>query len=220
MKKILALMFLSVALQAGAQQSRLFPTVHSAVSFNPFALAEIDFTLLGGYEHKIKPRIFLATEAGYIFSSLYVGTDNDGRARASGFMIRPSIKWFVADNDKFYLQPQFFYKQVTHHLYDWLGKEAVGGVPSYQQLQNFNYKRSSAGFNAVVGFALPLDQHKKGFIDLYMGLGLRRKWSKVVGEPRSVYRNDTGVTINDSPDANSGIFPSVPAGIRFIYAIR
>ena len=195
---------------------RLFPENKTAISFNPFALAEIDFTALAGYENRLVPKLYLSTEAGYILASNYIGSDGESSNNGTGFLIRPSLKWFVADNNKFYLQPQIFYKQVTHKMYDWLQKDVVNGVSAYEQLQNFKYRRKIYGLNTVAGFVLPLEQHKKGYIDFYFGLGIRSKKTVIAGEPGSAYQNSSGMFAN----MDNGVFPSVPMGIRIIYSIN
>jgi hypothetical protein len=195
---------------------RLFTENNTAISFNPFALAEIDFTALAGYENRLAPKLYLSNEAGYIFASNYIGNDGTSSNNGTGFLIRPSLKWFVTDNGKFYLQPQIFYKQVTHKMHDWLGKAAVNRVPSYEQLQDFKYRRKIYGFNTVAGFVLSLDQHKKGYMDFYFGLGIRNKKTVIAGEPNSVYKNSDGMFA----DMDNGLFPSIPMGIRIIYALH
>jgi hypothetical protein len=195
-----------------------FTEANQAISFNPFALAEIDFTALAGYENKIRNNLFLSNEAGYVFASAYIPGNNSASVRASGFLLRPSVKWFVDKNNKFYVQPQVFYKQVTHNIHDWLGKDAVNGVSSYEQLQDFRYRRKIFGFNAIAGFVLALDQHRNGYIDLYFGAGVRTKKNTIVREPRSVYQNHSNGFFTGDPD--NGVFPSLPIGIRFIFVLH
>lgn len=201
-----------------AQKNHPFTEAKEAISFSPLALAQIDYTALFGYENKLRNKLYFSMEAGYIFASGYVSNMNDRSQRGRGFLLRPSIKWFLSTNNKFYLQPQVFYKQVTHKLHDWLGKNAVNGVPSYEQMQDFRYRRKVVGFNTVAGFALPLDQHRNGYIDFYFGLGFRVKKNLVVGEPNSVYQESSVSFI--AGGFASGIFPSLPAGMRLVYAIR
>lgn len=217
MKKLL-LLLCAFPFFAKAQKAPPFTQVSNAISFNPFALIEVDYTALFGYENKLGPKLFLSNEAGYIFASSYIGSRNGNSTTGSGFLLRPSVKWFVSESNRFYLQPQFFYKQVTHNVYDWLGKDAVNGVASYEQLQDFKYRREIFGFNVVSGFVLPLDQRRKGFIDLYFGIGVRDKKDNVVGEPRSVYNIPLDFSTNS--DNNKGILPSLPMGVRFIYTLH
>lgn len=220
MRKKFSVLLCICALFCTAQKTKPYTEVSNAVSFNPFALAEIDFTALAGYEQKVKERLFVTCEAGYIFASAYITDQSEtNNSKASGFLIRPALKYFVNSNNKFYVQPQIFYKQVTHSLYDWLGKDVVAGVPSYEELQHFKYRRKIFGANAIVGFALPLDKHRKGYIDFYMGLGLRRKINTVLNEPNSLYQRRSMRPLDGGP-GSEGTLPSVPLGIRFIYAIR
>lgn len=71
MKNIL-LMLLLFSFYAQAQRKkqpfkeRPFTESKTAISFNPFALAEIDFTALAGYEVRLASKLYLSTEAGYI----------------------------------------------------------------------------------------------------------------------------------------------------------
>lgn len=220
MKKFLVLCLL-LSFVANAQKKKhlfdeKFTANKTAISINPLALAEIDFTALAGFENKIAPKLYLSNEVGYIFASNYIGRNGDATNNGTGFLIRPSVKWFVADNNKFYLQPQIFYKQVTHKMHDWVGKSAVNGVPAYEELQDFRYRRKIYGFNTVAGFVLALDQHKNGYLDLYFGFGIRHKKSIIAGEPKSTYRNSDGLF----GDMDNGVYPSVPAGIRIIYALK
>jgi hypothetical protein len=220
MKKILLLLLafplLVIAQKHRTANNRLFTENKAAISFNPFALAAVDYTLLVGYEKKLASKFFLGSEAGYIFASAYIGNDEQSSNDGTGFIIRPSLRWFVADNNKFYIQPQLFYKQVTHKMHDWLGKNAVNGVPSYEQLQDFKYRRKISGFNIVAGFVLPLGQHNRSYVDLYFGLGVRNKKSLIAGEPNSVYNRATGIF----DPVDDGVYPSVPMGVRFIYAFN
>jgi hypothetical protein len=221
MKKILFLL-IAFPLLVNAQKKRkpvnerLFTENKRAISFNPFALAAVDYTLLVGYDERLVPNFFMSSEAGYIFASGYIGNDGQSSNDGTGFIIRPSLKWFMADNNKFYLQPQLFYKQVTHKMHDWLGKNAVNGVPSYEQLQDFKYRRKVSGFNVVAGFVLPLGQHNRSYIDLYFGLGVRNKKTVIAGEPNSVYNRATGIF----DPVDDGVYPGMPLGVRFIYAFN
>jgi hypothetical protein len=191
----------------------------TAISFNPFALINVDYTLMAGAEQRLNPKTVLAVEAGYIFASGYIGQrQRNQNLSERGFIIRPALKFFLNDKNSFYLQPQAFYKQVTHHVYDWLGKDVVNGVPSYEQLQNFRYRRKVVGVNAVAGVLVPLDRKGNAYIDFYLGFGVRNKSSKVVGEPHSVYNRRGGILFGD--DADNGTYPSLPGGLRFLFTIN
>lgn len=214
MKKIV-LLFMAFPFCVSAQFLHLpFTETKTAISINPFTLAEIDYTIMAGFEYRLASKLYMSHEVGYIFASHYVA-DGESASNGTGFIIRPSVKWFVSENDRFYLQPQVFYKQVTHHMYDWVGKNPVNGVPSYEQLEQFRYRRNISGFNMVAGFVSPIDRKAKGFIDVYFGLGVRNKKSLVV-EPNMDYERNFGI-FNPTDD---GVFPSMPIGLRIIYALN
>jgi hypothetical protein len=209
-----ALLFLCSCLQA---QEKKFPVDYkAAIHFNPFALAEIDYTFLAGTEYRLRPNVAMVLEAGYVFASDYIYNANYD-PRATGFLIRPSLRWYHGKRNKFYLQPQLFYKQVTNVKYDWLGKDCVDGVPAYNALQDFRYKRYIAGINAIAGRLLPLGRKEKLLLDLYFGLGVRYKQSAIPGECHSCYAG-AGV-IDSSEDPDNGFFPSVPFGLKLIFVI-
>jgi len=213
MKNFLVLLF-SLPFCVHAQQLRPpFTENKLAVSFNPFALVAIDYTALFGLDYKVATKLYTSTEVGYIFASDYISgvSAQDGK----GFIIRPSLKWFIADNNRFYLQPQIYYKQVTHKMYGWVGKNPVNGVASYEELQDFRYRREISGFNLVSGFVLPLDKNRRGYLDFYFGIGLKNKKSMVV-EPNTVFHRLQGMF----QPADDGVFPSLPVGARIILAIQ
>ncbi|HEU4470300.1 MAG TPA: hypothetical protein VFR58_04390 [Flavisolibacter sp.] len=213
--KTYILLLLLLPLGAAAQQRDPGPDYTKAISFSPLALAQIDFTMMLGAEYRLRPGFSLYTDAGYIFSSAYL-TDGGNSRGASGFIIRPAARFYLRGRSLFYLQPQVFYKQVTHRLHDWLGKNCVEGVPAFEQLQDFRYRRQAYGFNGVVGALVPLSRRDRVFFDFYLGLGVRYKKNAVVKEPNCCFdRGGFVTTIN----RDEGSFPSIPAGVKLVIAV-
>jgi hypothetical protein len=175
--------------------------------------------MMGG-EHRFTDDVSAAIDLGYILASGYLGTTSDGKRdqSVSGFTVRPSIKYFINEKKTFYLQPQFFYKQVTHHRLDWLAKEVVNGVAAYEQLQEFRYRRRSYGMNFMAGTMVPISRNKKTFLDFYFGLGFRKKTATVLGEKNSSFNSRT--LMGNTSTADHGTFPSMPAGIRLMFVIN
>jgi hypothetical protein len=209
MRLILCWLLLFYGYGCFGQRQPREPDYTSAITFSPLALLQIDYTLMGGIEFRLQERLMLLTEGGYIYASSYIGNS----AGASGFIIRPSVKFFPARRKNFYLQSQFFYKNVTHKLHDWLGKLAVNGVPTYEELQDFRFRREVYGGNFIAGFLLPISKGN-AFIDLYAGFGIRFKSEHLVKEPTSVYNAKGLVPVSATP------FPSLPGGIRFIIPLH
>ncbi len=194
-----------------------YPDYKWAVNWSPLALAQLDYTFLGGVEYRRSPKLSLTADAGYIFGSLMY-RDLTGGHQGQGFIFRPGVRLYTSAKGR-YIQGQLFYKQVTHRIYDWLEKDVVNNVSSYEQLQDFRYRRTAVGFNVVVGRNTQLGDNI--FLDFYFGGGLRYKTWSVVGEPNSRYRNTGAVVIgDDDEDGNSpSILPSIPAGIRLVFIL-
>ena len=189
----------------------------SAISFNPLALVMIDYTLLLGAEIRIKRNLGIVAEAGYIFASDYMETFSGGNNKVSGFIFRPSARFYVNQRNNFYLQPQIFYKQVTHHQHNWVGMDCDNGVPAYEQLMDYKMRRRVFGINSTAGFLAPLSRKQNIFLDFYFGLGLRKKSSYVVDLPNSCIDNTNRGGIVGLDD---GTYPSFPLGIKLMFVIK
>jgi len=188
----------------------------SAITFSPLALIQLhDFTLMAGAEKWIYRRANLTLDAGWIFASNYFGTDES--FGACGFIIRPGIKYFITPTRRGYLQGQFFYKQVTHHIYDWLQKELLNGVPSYEQLQEFKFRRKVHGYHLILGLMLPLKKDRKLFLDWYLGLGVRYKWSSIPREKNSRYPAARQFFVDNEDEGST--LPSLPFGFRLFFRL-
>src|SRR3954470_16284890 len=103
MKKILLPAFCLLMITAGAQTVPRPFTYKAAITFSPLALLQIDYTIMSGAEFRLKPRVSLVADVGYVFYSSYLGgngTDNSG----TGFMIRPGLRYYVNNTHSFYIQ--------------------------------------------------------------------------------------------------------------------
>jgi hypothetical protein len=221
MRIFLSVFLLPITLVGNAQKSeRLSTTQHLdstwALTASPLALLQLDYTLMGGAEYRLSPRVKLVADAGWIFASSIYGTE-EGAQGASGFIIRPGIKYFPSRPNN-YLQVQLFYKQVTHRLNDWLDKDVDNGVAAYQQMQEFRYRRTALGINFLLGLMRQLGRSKNLFADFYLGAGIRFKGSAVVGEDGSRYEQPGAVIIGDGE--TNAVLPSIPGGVRLIFFLR
>ena len=79
-----------------AQQSKPVVAYEKSIHFSPLALLQIDYTLMAGAEYRVRPNFAWVMEAGYIFGSAYL-TDFESRSGGSGFIIRPSIRWYMGN---------------------------------------------------------------------------------------------------------------------------
>ncbi|MFL5811403.1 MAG: hypothetical protein ACJ749_17905 [Flavisolibacter sp.] len=214
MKQTTLLLFLFTFYFAAAQKQKQMVMYGTAIHFSPLALIQVDYTVLVGGEYRLKPNLGLVADIGYIFGSAYLDPEDN---QASGFVFRPSIRFYSGRRNNFYVQPQIFYKLVTHKVQDWLGMDCDNGVAAFQQLKEFKYRRNIYGLNATIGRVFPLDTKNRAFVDLFIGLGLRYKKSSVVGNDCSCYQPTSILFTEEDPD--NGFFPSLPGGVKLVFAL-
>jgi hypothetical protein len=214
MKKLLlpALVLLFFVSDAQDDQQKL--SYDKAISFSPLMLLGPDYTLTLGYEQRLNENIIIFPELGYIIGSSHLRSSSDVR-HTWGFQFRPSVKILVNRKKTFYLQPQLFYKRVDHRLYDWLGKDCVDEVPSYEELKDFTFRRKAYGFNAIAGVMLP-NRSRKLIFDFYWGLGVRFKESLVPGEGRNCFQPFNSGIVNLG---GNEALPNMPMGMRLVFVL-
>lgn len=213
MKLILTLLLAAATLSLTAQTNRGPVVYKQAISLSPLALADIDHTVMLTGEYRPNPKVGLLVDAGYIFASEY----RSNIKRTAGFNIRPAVRMYHGRRNRGYLQAQAFYKMADYTLNDWIGKDCVDGVPAYQKLEDFTYRKNVMGFNIIAGGVLPLSPSHKWLVDLYGGLGFRSKKHKVVNEPDGCYDLNTGGFFNFEVDGTS---ISLPMGVRITHVIK
>ncbi|MGZ5189452.1 MAG: hypothetical protein ACXWCZ_00455 [Flavisolibacter sp.] len=215
--KLFILPFFLLCLQTTLAQKSKPEDYQKAIHFSPLALLQIDYTLMIGGEYRTRPNFAWVMEAGYIFASSYMD-DFETNSPGSGFIIRPSIRWYVGNKSRFYLQPQLYYKMVTHKKYDWVGRDCVDEVSSYEELVEFKYRRHISGANATIGWIVPLGRSGKRFVDFYLGMGFKYKKSVIVDHPGSCFTPPNILMTTTDPD--NGFFPNLPAGVKLIFSIQ
>jgi hypothetical protein len=153
----------------------------------------------------------LVADVGYTFASIFL-QGNSGKPVASGFLFRPGVKFYTSHKRGFYIQPQVFFKQVTHRVFDWLAKDVNSSVP-WQQLQDFRYRRQAVGGNAIFGRMREIGRSDRFYADAYIGFGVRYRTFGVVGEKNSRYDARMGgfLRLNEP-----GWAPSLPMGLRLV----
>ncbi|HWJ27347.1 MAG TPA: hypothetical protein VNS32_12450 [Flavisolibacter sp.] len=209
MRKVLLPILLVCTLFAQAQKKVDTIQYKMLIGFSPLAMIQDDNVLMANGEYRLTSKLALAVDAGYIFySSYYTSVQN-----ASGFIFRPAIRGYMNERNNFYIQGQAFYKSATYLLHDWLNRDVENGVPAYQEMTDFRYRKNVVGGNFMIGTIQPIFK-RNGYVDLYMGFGLRYKKSHLVNEPRSTYRRPSFITTDDRT------LPSLPMGIKFMFVIQ
>src|SRR5215217_270815 len=185
MKSFFSLVLTCMVFCSTAQTTRSPFDFETALSFNPFVLLGTDQTAMLGAEHRLNNRLSLVLDAGYIFGSYYF-QDNVSNG-TSGFTVRPAVKLYGKRNPNTSFLFQVSYKQVGYKITDWLGKACVAGVPSYEQLQNFTYRKKVLSFNVMAGQLYRLSE--RILVELEGGFGVKFK-SQRPTETNTCYRNN------------------------------
>lgn len=209
MRKLLLPALLICTLFARAQKTKDPIQYKMLVGLSPLAILQEENTLMANGEYRFTPKLALAVDAGYIFYSHYYIYAQ----KTSGFIFRPAIRGYMNDRNDFYIQAQAFYKSVTYSIYDWLNRDVDNGVPAYQEKTDFRLRKNIVGGNFMIGTMQPIFKGK-GYIDIYMGIGLRYKRSHVLNEPRSTYRGPSFITTDNTT------LPSLPIGFKFLFVIQ
>lgn len=182
----------------------------AAISISPIALADVDNGIMLGGEYRFNSRFAVAMDASYIFQSYYLNEPE----QVSGFTVRPAFRFYTGRGERNeFIQVQAFYKQVDYQFYGWLDKNLVNNVPSYSQLQDYNFRKEVWGINLMAGFLEPLSLGRF-YLDFTGGIGFRVKRQGVT-EPNSSIRQQRNVGIYKDKMTTL----SLPMNIKLAYAL-
>jgi hypothetical protein len=213
MVKLVCFLLLSCTC-AQAQRTSPFPEQTTFLRFNFLGLVDPSDMYAGfGAERMVKPSVAVSADLGYIyFSNQYPNAKS-----ATGFIVRPAIRYYTGQRTLFF-EGELQFKMVTNRIEDWLGKNAVNGVPGYEEFTTFRYRRNVSGFHIKCGRVLPITADRKLWWEVYAGIGLRRYSYKVLDNPRSVYEYETWFGGRQRDEVNFAI--AVPFGVRLLWKAR
>ena len=214
MKTILSLAFTILMWDAAAQLNDSVFQYKTAVSVSPLAVIGMDYTALFGVEHRLKNKLSLTLDLGYVFYSTYLGrTVVNG---TSGFNVRPGIKVYGKADKRSYVQFTIFYKHVNYKVYDWLGMGCVNGIPTYEKLQDFTFRKKTVSFNAISGRIFRLTDHI--LLEVYGGLGVKIK-DQHPTEAAACYLNNEGGIFGRAFQEHR-VSANVPVGVKMVIAVN
>jgi hypothetical protein len=174
-----------------------------------FDPVETNFSV--GYEYRLKEKMSLAADLGYLFYSVYF----ENITGTSGYIFRPSIRLFIDEKNRGYFDTEIHYKHTNYKIEDWLGRGCVNGIPAYEEFTTFKYKRDILGLHLKIGYQGMLSRNGKFWYEIYTGAGIRGRWEKLKNEPGSCYNNATAVIEFNS--INQNISYAIPTGLRLLY---
>ncbi len=207
------LLFCSFAVVAQGDPDVYLPRHRLAVSFNPLALANFDQMVMPGMEWRFRRQWSVVTDLGLVVKSGYLQEQNT----ASGFALRPALRFYHGRSERVYIQMQLQYAAVRYKLYDWLGKDCIDGVPAYERLQHFRYRKQTFSAAFVAGKQLELGP--KWFIDISAGLGAQQRVQGLTGEENCCFIPQTN-TFTTRRAQERALLPIVPLAVKLVYALQ
>ena len=150
-------------------------------NFQKDVIGRVNFLgILDGYDHNISlgaeyrlhPTWSVGLDAGYIFQSDYIA-ENKG---VSGIILRPFLRHYFKENRKGFVEAHIHFKAVRYKVSDWIGKDVVEGVPSYEEFTTFHYNKKIFGISFILGRSFNLvNKNDQVKLEPYFGLGIRIK---------------------------------------------
>ncbi|AEV96610.1 hypothetical protein A4D02_20810 [Niastella koreensis] len=220
---ILCLSLLLVASVGNAQlfssKTWLGDTGKINLRINALGLMDLpDGNISVGGEYRFNRTWAVLMDAGYIaYSTYYFGT-----TKTSGVLLRPGVRLYGGKLRSVFLDLQFHYKGVQYHVDDWLDKDVVNNVPTYQERRIFLAQKRVYGGQFVVGGKEFLDPDYRWFLEFYVGVGLRYKEEWLRGVPDARYDGGTAFFRSGALTEHkySVVVPAFPAFIRLVHTIR
>lgn len=211
-------LFLFLPASLFSQQKLDDPARHHPVSIrsNLFGLIDLfDGNLSGGVEYGLGRRTAVAADLGIIFYSVYVNNNN---RLSLGYHFKPTVRYYFTDRRRGFFDAGLFYKQVGYHVEDWLEKDIINGVASYEEFQKFVYRKRVLGLQLMSGYKAPLNKQETLWLEFYGGLSVRTKWQDVKNMPNAAYRR--GFSLFDEQPQEKSSWPGVPMGMRLVIRIN
>lgn len=178
--------------------------------FNPFALVPLyDLNISFGVEQKISKKSSFALDLGYVPYS-----EQFSRKRANGFVIRPAYRFFPNGN-RFFLEAELHYKQVTQKMADWIGRDVVNNVPAYEEYVEFKLRKKVWGAHLKLGRQYYISNRL--WLEFYLGFGVHYRRYSVINYPGSQYQIPN--VFNFVMTGQTETLAALPAGLRILYRI-
>jgi hypothetical protein len=179
---------------------------------SPLGIIDLyDGNLTLGGEYRLNNTWAATLDAGAILYSTYFEAK-----QSRGFLFRPGIRFYPKGYKDFFIDLQLHYKNVTYRIKDWLQKDVVDNVPSYEEYKTFRFKKQVMGVHVMAGFRNYFDYNHRFYLEGYVGLGLHYKDEGLYNEPNSEY----GFGLRVRKNTGKYVVPALPAGMRFVYLLR
>jgi hypothetical protein len=157
-------------------------------------------------------------DAGYIFYSTYFNNIE----RTSGIILRPGVRLYAGKYRNVFIDMQFHYKGVRYYVNDWLEKDLVNNVATYQERKVFQDRKRVYGGHIIIGGKEFISANYRLFLEFYLGFGLHYKEESLHGEPDSQYDQGFGIfrASTLTQQKSTMVTPAIPVGIRLVYTLK
>lgn len=148
------------------------------IKFTPLKLLNFAYpTLEIGYERKTGIRFSTEIKAGYILPNSMAGLLDNEKPNNKGFTFSLEEKYFLKPpkRNRPYIAFEFNYRRISYNAinsFAYPNEEPDSIYPPPSYVDSFSIKKQV--FNYTLKYGLQT-QYKRFFIDLYVGLGLRRR---------------------------------------------
>jgi hypothetical protein len=211
--------FTVLAQQAKQETKEFTPEVW--VQFNPFNLAEPETLVAFTGLYRPSSNWGFALDAG-----IYVA-ENFGEKSLplGGFRLRPEVKFYL-DNGKgkrniLYFSLQGLIKVAKAPVQDFITVTDAAGNPLYQQLIEYKERKTVVGTHINFGGEILLDKAKRVMLDIYGGVGVRKKQTKAISVPAGIDASQISVRDRQPFFTQTGIvLPSLTLGLKISYRIK
>ncbi len=213
-KKIISITFLLGTFHCSFSQfNKKDPSEKWYVRLNfPGLLDGLDQNFSTGLEYRFAPRWSTGSDIAWIFYSKYF-TETQS---ANGIIIRPFIRYYVHQQrrQRSFIEAELHYKFASYEIQDWLGREPVNGVPSYEEFTTFHYNKNVFGIHLKAGNQTYLTRDDKLRMEFNYGVGVRWKWQ---GVKNGVYNRTSSFGELFDSRVSTGV---LLFSFRLVYAIK
>ncbi len=179
--------------------SDLFPLQDGSISF--------------GYQYFVKNNLAIALDAGYVF---YGVTNPNVFAKNRGMYIKPSLRYYPKKKFFLELESKIFLTKVTTTVTDWLGKNCVNEVPSFDEYKQFKFVKKSPTLNIIIGTQKWLLKKYNLSAEPYAGVGVIFNNAYLENEPNSCYGISNNISEVITSNIKKEILPNITLGCRII----
>ncbi|MCX6208420.1 MAG: hypothetical protein NTZ59_02675 [Bacteroidetes bacterium] len=153
--------------------------------------------------------------------SLLINTLAVDNVYRTGFIIKPTYKFFVDKLKENFIELDCFWKKNYWEESRWGGREYQNGIPSYYQKEDYNVVKNVLGLNVKFGSRIELFDGFV-FVELYVGLGARVTNHKVKEHPDETIEVKKPFFIdNQKALTNVDVWGlSIPMGVRIVFAVK